>query len=275
MPRAQQALERRLADLAGEVEFPPTPEIAEVIRSRVEVEGARRRTWPGPARRTLGIALGMLLVAGATAYAASPAFRDAVRDLLGIGTVRIDRVEQLPPVPERGQLDLGEPVSLDEATRRAGFAPLVPSVSALLRTPDGVHVRKADGIAIISLTWDPDANFPEFAQTGPGLLLSEFPARLDHPIFRKQITDTRVVPVRIGGELGYWLHGAEHVLAYRGGGGRFATEPRLAGNTLVWQREALTLRLEGKIPRAKALRIARSLSESASNPLEHEGDSRP
>jgi hypothetical protein len=258
MPRGQEAIERRLADLAGEVEFPPTPEIAAAIRTRVEEQAGGRRTWRGPARRTLAIGLTTLLVAGATAYAASPAFRDALRDLLDIGGVRIERVEELPLVPERTELDLGEPVSMSEATRRAGFAPLVPSSSAL-GPPSGVHIRDADGVAIVSLVWDPNATLPESAQTGTGLLLSEFRARLDHPVFRKQIADTRVVPVRIGGERGYWLRGPEHVIAYRGGGGGFVTEPRLAGNTLVWQRGPTTLRLEGEIPKARALRIARSL----------------
>jgi hypothetical protein len=64
---------------------------------------------------------------------------------------------------------------------------------------------------------------------------------------------SHVEPVLVDGEQGFWLSGAEHVVYIP------SLPPRYAGNALLWQRGDLTLRIEGRLSKSQALRIARSL----------------
>ena len=71
------------------------------------------------------------------------------------------------------------------------------------------------------------------------------------------IRDGRVHRFRAGKAAdvpGIWIHGGRHVLLAP------LLPPRYAGNTLVWQRGAITFRLEGRgLTQAGALRLARTL----------------
>jgi hypothetical protein len=69
-----------------------------------------------------------------------------------------------------------------------------------------------------------------------------------------------VEEVTVGGEPGYWFSGEPHFFTYIDADGQFREErTRLAGNTLIWQRGDLTLRLEGQLPKEEAVRIAESM----------------
>jgi hypothetical protein len=71
--------------------------------------------------------------------------------------------------------------------------------------------------------------------------------------------DTQVEPVNIG-DAGAWFHGP-HVVMFQDRNGRFReSHARLAQNTLVWQLGDVTLRLEGRLTKREALRIARTAS---------------
>src|SRR5262249_22537549 len=81
--------------------------------------------------------------------------------------------------------------------------------------------------------------------------------------FTKEVgSSTHVQQLRIGGRPAVWITGAPHFFGYIGGrDGRDVRpiHPALRGNTLLWQRGGLTLRVEGKLTLDQALRIARSL----------------
>lgn len=71
---------------------------------------------------------------------------------------------------------------------------------------------------------------------------------------------TVIEKVRVAGEPGYWLQGARHEFAYvRPDGGILQETTRLAGNTLLWERDGHLLRLEGARSKPAALAIARSV----------------
>ncbi|MDQ3758388.1 MAG: hypothetical protein M3331_00370 [Actinomycetota bacterium] len=257
-------LQARLERLAQEIEFPPTPDLAPAVAARLEkgpgLEQAPRPIRPRivPARRTLAIALAGLLAATATALAASPGLRDAVLDAFGIGGVRVERVPELPPLPAGGP-SLGERLTQAEAEARAGFD-LLAIHRPHLEPPAGVYVRDVDGTPIVSFSYRARPGLPPSPHTSSGLLLTQFKARLEQQLIGKVVAaQTGVTRVRIAGRPGYWLDGARHVLAYRTKRGSFEQSPRLAGNTLVWQRGPITLRLEGEISKARALRLARSV----------------
>src|SRR4051794_18053655 len=79
-------LERALVLLGSELDIPPTPSLAGVVRERI----ARRRR----ARRL--VLLAVPLTALAVAFAVPPA-RSAILRFFHVGAVKVERVQTLPP----------------------------------------------------------------------------------------------------------------------------------------------------------------------------------
>ena len=93
------------------------------LRACVErLEGRRPFPW-----RPLAVALAVLVVAVATAFAVPPA-RSAILRFFHLGGASVVRVETLPPAVERSQAGgLGEPLTRDAAERRVAFQLVLPS----------------------------------------------------------------------------------------------------------------------------------------------------
>jgi len=71
---------------------------------------------------------------------------------------------------------------------------------------------------------------------------------------------TRIERLRVNGGPGFWISGRPHSHAYVDARGVVREDTlRLAGDTLLWQRGAVTMRLEGAGSKAEALKIARSV----------------
>jgi hypothetical protein len=228
-------LETVLRQLGGEIEFPPTPDLASAIRGQLDRPRFRQRR--------IAIALAAVVVVAIGAVFAVPQARTAILDWLGLRNVSVVRVEKLPAVPAHGNLDLGQRVTLDDAKRRAPWL-LVPD-----GTPDSVWVNKSLPGGKVSLLWGTPSNVR--------LLLTEFTGRT---YIEKVIDgDTQVERVKIG-DAGAWFQGP-HVVMFQDRNGRFReSHARLARNTLVWQVGNVTLRLEGGLTKNEALRIARTAS---------------
>ena len=242
-------LERELTVLGRALEFPATPDLVPAVRRRVAEQRPRR--VPALSRRTLAVALAALAVAIGIALAVPPA-RSAILRILGVGGVRIERVDRLPEVAVARRLDLGDEVSLDQARRVAGFRILVPTVDGF-DEPDAIYVSDAVPGGLVSFLYG--------SETRPRALLTEFETEPGLPYIRKSAPrGTRIEAVTVDGGRGYWLEGEPHEFVFINRNGQ--TQPgtlRLATNTLVWQRDGLTLRLEGKLTKSEALGIARSL----------------
>jgi hypothetical protein len=222
-------LELELRGLAPSVEFPPERDLAPSVRARI---GAAR---PRPGRLVLALAL--VVVAVAVAFAVPPA-RSAILRWLGLGNARIEFVDRLPDVQTRRPLDLGYRTSLAAARKRVAYHVLT---SSLLGTPQEVHVR-GDQIAYV------------YGDNKLVVLQSR------GTFFTKQVgPGTSVDRILVNGEEALWVSGARHFFGYIATNGESRpAELYLAGNALIWQRNELTLRLEGKVSRAEAVRIARS-----------------
>jgi len=232
-------LDLALRELGRQVAFPPTPDVASAVRRQL---GERRRTWW---QRPLVVALAVLVV-GVGAVLAVPPARSAILDWLGIGGARITRVEQLPPVPAVGNLDLGRRVTLAEARRRAPWL-LVPTAKGV-GDPDLAGYSTTIPGGKVTLLWGTPRDVH--------LLLTEF--RGEAYIEKLVQPGTNVELVTVNGGRGAWVEGS-HVLVYRDRHGLTRDDTaRLAGKTLLWQRGDVTLRLEGDFSRDEALRIARS-----------------
>jgi hypothetical protein len=184
----------------------------------------------------------------AVLLATSPGVRATLRDWLGIGSVRIARVERLPDLSPARQLDLGRRVTLAAAGRHLGSP--IATIRAL-GAPDAVYASDASP-ARVSLVYVARPALPP-ATAGIGALLDQLQG--NELVFAEKLVVGRVpiVRVSVNGARGYFIAG-RHAVQLPG-----EMRPRLAGNVLVWERDAVTYRLETALGVRAALALARSV----------------
>jgi hypothetical protein len=242
-------VEQQLALLRDELTWPPTPDLAGAVAVRIAGEprpAAPARWSPRPLRpATAALVALVAALAVAVTLAAAPGVRALIERWLGIGAVRIERVERLPQTRPGRDLGLGVRTTLAGA-RRVARVP-VPTIGAL-GAPDAVYVDGPGGGA--SLLYRARPGLPA-ASSGVGALLTMLPGG-DIALVKKFLgSGTGVEGVDVDGALGVFISGEPHVV----------TPPnRLAGNTLLWVRGDTTYRLETALGRDAALRLARSVS---------------
>ena len=260
-------LERRLYELGASVAFPETPDLATAVQARLRLESRRDVVW-WP--RALAVAAALAIVLLIVGLAISPEARQAVADRLGIGSVRITEVSEVPTLPPSpsaapspppgATLNLGIRVSLDEARRRFGAALLVP---AQLGPPDAVYAfGDSTSAQEVSLVYAPGSGVPASSATrGVGLVLSQFRASVDENLMVQKGVGpgTAIQEVRVGANRGLWIAGAPHLFLRTPGGAIRDVPARLAGNTLLWEQDGNTMRLESGLDREAAIRMAESV----------------
>lgn len=231
-------LELRLAALAEAVEYPPTPDLAAAVERAL----ARRPERTPGRRRVLAVGLAVALAVAAGVLAFSPGARSAFLELFRLQGATVTRVESLPEVPLAAP-DLGEPASREEAEQLVGFE-LVD-----LGEPDAIYVR-AD--RMVSLVYGP--------RERPRLVLSQLDGTLWDGFHKKVAgTGTRIEDVAVDGERGLFVSGDEHYVMYLVDGNVRDELTALAGNTLLWNRGRLLLRLEADVSREEAIELAESV----------------
>jgi hypothetical protein len=239
-------LERALAELAPDIDFPPTPDLVPGVRARLAPAPPRRRFL---GRRGLAIAVASLAAAIGVAFAV-PQARTAILRAFGVGSVSVRVVDRLPERPLPGRLVLGDRVSVSEAARRVSFPVVVPASNGFSE-PDAVYLDDSVPGGIVFFLYGTLAR--------PTALLSQFSAT---DVFADKSVGpgTTVEEVRVGRDRGYWIEGDPHVFAFTDLAGRTRHESlRLATNTLVWERDGITLRLEGDLDRDEAVEVAESV----------------
>jgi hypothetical protein len=213
-------LEHALVALGRELELPPAPDLVSAVRARLE---------PRRDRRPLVLAVAAALLVALVAALAIPDARSTILRFFHLGGVTIERVDTLPPAQERPLAQgLGPALSVPDARLRLQFEPVVP------RGIRRVYVE--DGAMLVLLR-----------ERGKPVLLTEF---LGGFIKKAVSGETRIEEVHVGADFGFWIAGARHVFQMP------ADAPRMAGNVLLWEHAGLTLRLEGSLTRAQAIRLA-------------------
>ena len=227
------------------------------------------RRWTRARWRSLTATLcGMLAV-----LALTPPVRAAVLDWFDFGGVEVRYDPSAVPSPGVEVPGCGRSLSPAQAERRAGFEPLVPTA---LGTPDVMTVAtEPQGRLLVSLCW----------REREGVIrLDEYPARLDIGFTKSVREQPEWLSLSEGSSdpggindtalwfprphlLSFWLVDAD--------GSRFTREERTAGPTLLWIHGSgvldvpnVTLRLEGVASKARALEIAKSLNDPASEGAE-------
>jgi hypothetical protein len=241
-------LEQELRRLGRDLEFPPTPDLVRSVRERLAAPRPRRLLLR---RRALAFALAALVVAVGIAFAVPPA-RTAILRVFGVGGVRIELVDRLPETEISAPLGLGERVSLAEARRRAAFPVAIPSAGGFAE-PDGAYFSSVSPGGFVSLLYG--------SATRPRAVLSEFEGETGDLIDKSVGPETTLERVTVGGAPGFWLEGEPHTFVFRNKYGAVQSGTlRLARNTLVWERNGITFRLEGDLTKDEALRVASSLT---------------
>ncbi len=188
-------------------------------------------------RRVLAVVVALVLAAVAT-----PPVRAAVADWFGFGGVLVRQDPSPGPTSAPPPPTVGAAAALDEAVALVAFDVVAP---AELGTPDGVAVS-ADR-RVLSMSWNGTAD--------GDLRLDQFDGRLDYTVIK---TTPGVRFTSVGDDAALWFDAPHEVVILAPDGTRRAETARLAGRTLVWERDGTTIRLEGDLALGRALEIARS-----------------
>ena len=159
---------------------------------------------------------------------------------------------------------LGRRVTLAEAREAVNFPLLVPERQGFAEPPE-IYLT-GEGDPMVSFVYPAGPGLPP-ATGDIGALLTQFPGRVDRGMIEKGLYATgdadasALESVSVGGERGFWLSGAPHTFFIVCDDGNECREERyrLAGNVLLWERNALTLRFESALSQDEALAIATSL----------------
>jgi len=232
------SLEQQLQAVGRELDYPAEPDLARAVVARLE--GRRPFAW----RRAAALAFAALLVAVVAALAV-PQARTSLLRFFHIRGATIERVDTLPPAEERDQArGLGPAFTRAEAERRLGLRLALPPLDGEPR----VHVLEGVLATVI------------LRPHGRPVLLSEYEAAR-YDLLKKSASGKAVIEfVRVNGSDGLWLEGPPHTLTYFARSGEFRQRTvRIHGNVLLWTRGGLTLRLEGRLTKAQALRLAKRI----------------
>lgn len=279
--RPEPELEAALRGLAGSIDWPPAlpaaggPDLAAVVRARIETGAAGRPAGQGPlaerpswrrwtfrpVRRALVVAVIVLLALAALVGAAGLGL-PGLRLLFGEPPVSpppsLSPSRSPTPGPPGAALGLGERVDLADLDARAGFAVTWPT-EATVGPPDAAYVDDLKG-GQVSLVWATREGLRDTLEPGVGLILTEFRGTVEDSYFKKALgSDTTVEPVLVDGRRAFWLAGAPHFFFYEGPDGFVEDPRRWVGDALLWANGNLTYRLETSLGRDAAIDLAGSM----------------
>jgi hypothetical protein len=259
-------LERALQELSPHITYPPTPDIAAVVRQAIAHRPARQRSplfWPGWLQpRRLAFAAAALVILLGVAMAVSPGLRSSIAKRLGVRGIEIILVDETPTpraTPVGATLILGEPVTLAEAQARVGYVIHIP---AELGPPDEVYLRQVSAGPMVTLLYRARDGLPAASETGVGALLMQFPAVSETTDLVKMVTGGMgdIHGVQINGNAGFWVTGETTLVINQDPSATFTGSTRRpSADVLIWEQDDLSFRLEASIPLDDARRIAESL----------------
>jgi hypothetical protein len=279
-------LERELRELGSHMDYPPTPDLARAVRSRLDQEGpGRPRTiWPSlpPFRWAVAAAALALIVA---APVLSPTMRDAVTGWFEAGEAASggQAAGGAPSVESKGEgvaeskgnladspadakggfmpssggggrylgegLEFGERVTLREARSGTDEPVLLPRAAGL-GEPDEVYAGepREDGVTLV---YHARPGLPSLGDTEVGLVLTERVGDVEAAYFPEEaLPQAGFERVEVGGKRGYWAPAGRDLSS---------RTTLLGGSVLLWEQEGRALRLEADLSEGAAIRIAESV----------------
>lgn len=263
-------LEAALHELNADLDYPPTPPLAQQVRLRLATASPPRRSFWDVLRslqRPALVAFLVLLALAGIGLGLFPNARAAIAERLGLRGVTITRLPGNPSAPGSPSssrtgtgLQLGRQVTFEEAQGTARFTLVQPHL-AELGSPDEMYVNTIDAGPEVAFVYHAASGRPPSTRPDVGLLFMQFQATAA-PFIQKGVgPDTKVEQLTVNGGPGFWLQGQPHAFFYQQPNGPVGPPEnfRLATNTLLWEQNGLTLRLEGPATKDEALRIAASI----------------
>ncbi len=214
-------VEAALRDLGRQIHVPEPPDLTASVLTRINAP-RRRNRWL--------TALLAALTAFAIAFAVSPAVRAGVQNLLEFAGVefRAEAPQSIaPPLPSNE-------ISLDEARAQMPFEIHLPQE---LGTPDKITVHEG---RFVTLYYG-------------DLRLDQFDGTIQSTI-GKLLAGNGIE--QIGDKV--WIPYPHRIFYIDRNGAWHDEEPHGAGQTLIWQRDQVTMRLEGDLTKERALEISES-----------------
>ncbi|MEA2461265.1 MAG: hypothetical protein QOH90_1442 [Actinomycetota bacterium] len=252
---------RELYALADRIAWPTQPDLEVAVRERLasKEEASTGTGWLVARRTAILGALATLVLVATGVLVLSDAARNAVADWLGVGGVRIEFDDT--PSDVGGSLSLGRRVGAEEAAATAAFPLRGPRLEGI-GEPDEFYVDNRVPGAIVSLVYRPSDALPPAPHADAGMIVTEFEGEIDDAFFKKIVFEnTEVHEVTVDGGTGLWLGGETHYLYRDLDGGPHEDVSRMAGNTLLWERDGITYRLESALGESAGLAIAESFGD--------------
>ncbi|WP_260474971.1 hypothetical protein [Streptomyces sp. WAC 05379] len=251
---AETMVERVLGQLLAEQVPVPVAEPTGAVERLRAVRRWTRMRW-----RSLTATLCGLL----TVLVLTPPVRAAVLDWFDFAGVGVRYDPSATPSPGAEVPGCDDPVSLAEAERRAGFAPVVPKE---LGAPDAVAVTgEPRGRFLVSLCWREDGRTIRLDERRASLDIGFAKTVREPPEWISLGSDASDGTNGTAADQALWF-ARPHLLTFwlvDPSGERFTREERTAGPTLLWSHgaegESVALRLEGVGSKARALAVARSV----------------
>lgn len=285
MPDRERELERELRELGPRIEYPPTPDLAQAARSRLDEEArnrSRRFLATLPALRWAAAAAAFVLIVAVPAL--SPGLRTTVGDWFVAGDSQgTGRAAAPAGSPERGSeadvpasgvpesgdspvpssaesrplgegLGFGERIALREAQARAGADGLLLPGTPKLGEPDEVYaggLPRRDGVVLV---YRAGPGLPPLGDTGIGLVLTEVPGEVEPAYLAgTTVAESELDRVSVDGAPGYWSPAGRRLPSH------VEQRDTLTGSLLFWERGGMALRLEADLSKEEAVRIAGSV----------------
>lgn len=264
-PMSEQELDATLAEVGERLAYPHPTRLADAVRARLRQPRADRwwdalrspRYAFAPIVATLAVLALVVVLAVPDARAAAIEFLH----LRGIDIFRAPAIATPAATAVPRATFAGTLTTLSEARRGADFTVLAPT-DGRLGSPDEVYLGKSPNGThdVVTLVYTSRPGIPVSREAGVSALVVEFRGRVDEGLFGKVAgAGTRIEDVTVNGGKGFWIEGEPHLFFYRDESGNIWNETlRLAGNTLLWEQDGVTFRLEAPVTRDDALRIAAS-----------------
>ncbi len=246
-----ETVDRMLSATANASVYPPTPSVAAIVRLRIEESSEqteRSPLFPGiaPLRIALAVLAGIALLS-AIAVASYPTSREAVADFFGLSRVRVVPPPSPTAAPPLAPSNIGRPASLEQAKSELGFTVSLPTYPSDIGQPNGVYLLTIGNAEVIALVYETDGLSFMVQQAGSNVFIEKSAEILEQ--------------AQVNGSRALWIADANHIVQFYDEEGNLHIESRrlVEGNTLIWQRDGVTYRLEGDISLEDAIKIAESL----------------
>jgi hypothetical protein len=260
----QELFEKQLLSISKGLDYPPTPDIAGSVMTRL-----RGATRPRFISRRFVWSLTVILILFSSLMLIPPA-RAAIIEFIQIGVVRIFRAEptslvppnqEIPstvvpvtatPVPTSQPLipileNLAGEMTLEEAQKAVNYPILLPSYPPDLDKPDRIFVQDADGKMTVLVWLDPQH---------PDQVLMSLHFLPAGSWAIKKIEPTHIQETTVNSQRAIWAIGPYPL---RLSNGDLDLVRLIDGHVLIWEEGNITYRLETDLSLEEAVKVAESL----------------